>query len=133
MMTDTHDIDTGTSPNDQTDPNATTVLLIGFISALVLFVVVIGLLVLLDSTEKAERAEKLGTDPYPRVARYNADQQEQLYSYRWVDEKNQRVAVPVDVAMNLVVRQLRTTDGNSPAPLQMIDTQAGNDTQETSP
>ncbi len=91
--------------NRDGDPKASTTILVGLVGAIVVFVIIVGLQALFYRTEQALDAER----NYPAMAedlsRVRADQLERLHSYRWIDQDHAVVGIPIDVAMELVVRE----------------------------
>jgi hypothetical protein len=50
------------------------------------------------------------------LARYYADQQEKLHRTAWVDEKAGKVAIPIERAMELTLRDLASGGAPQPSP-----------------
>lgn len=86
------------------DPNSTLTVLVGVIGALVLFAVIALLQAFLYRSEKGESARKNAVQSPDELALLRAEQQEILASYRWVDQPKGVVAIPIERAMELVVR-----------------------------
>ena len=76
-------------------------------SALVFLVSVIALQSLFYKVERDEIQKKLGDARSNELTRSNAEQLTNLTSYRWVDQTAGQTAIPIDKAMELVVRDQR--------------------------
>lgn len=87
---------------DQTEPNAPLTALIGIGAAVSLFVIVVLLQALFYHSEAEETARKVIAATPEELAQLRAQQEEQLNSYRWVDEKKQIAAIPIDRAIKLI-------------------------------
>ncbi|MFH0793119.1 MAG: hypothetical protein V2A74_03710, partial [bacterium] len=86
--------------------DAQLVAVIGIISALVLFVIVVGLLAWFNHVRSEELQRKVIAAPSEEIATLRAHQQSVLNSYRVVDRDKGIVAIPIDIAMELEVRDL---------------------------
>jgi hypothetical protein len=93
------------------DPRAPMALVVAFVGAVLVFVIVVALEAFFYKSEETERASKLASPP-EELARLRAAQQAQLGSYGWVDQSKGIAAVPIDRAMELVVRD----QGRNPQP-----------------
>jgi hypothetical protein len=96
---------------DYDDVNTPLVALIGFLCTVLVFAIVIALAVLVNSAQEHQQYEKNISQPYTKLESLLASQRIKLVEYRWVDQKKQVVAIPIDRAMQLVVAQYR---GGSP-------------------
>ncbi len=94
------------APNpDQSDPKALTTLLVGLIGFALVMVTVIGTDALYRATDDAEfRAKNYGVVP-AELSRLRSQQLEELHSYRWIDQSKGVVGIPIDRAMELMVRE----------------------------
>jgi len=90
------------------DPNVPVSAVVGIISAVLLFVVIIGLQALFFSMEKAEIDRKVTGRSFDDLERSRADQLEQLNSYGWVSEPDGVVHIPIERAMEIVVQEQQT-------------------------
>ena len=93
------------------DPNTQATVLIGIISAIMLFVVVVLLQALFYRVERGEVRRKVEAVIPEELARLRALQLDQLNSYRWVDQAAGIAAIPIDQAIRLVVQE----QGRGPA------------------
>jgi hypothetical protein len=85
---------------------------IGVLSAVLLFALVVLLQAVFYWAERAENRRKVVAVAPEELAALRAAQQEQLHSYRWVDERAGVVAIPIERAMKLVVEEhARATSG----------------------
>jgi len=92
--------------HDGGDPNAPMTVVIGIVGAILTFVVIIALQAVFYQVERAEQRRKVDVVQPEDLARFRAEQAELLHGYRWVDQSAGVVAIPVDRAMALVVREL---------------------------
>ncbi len=88
------------------DVNTPVIALVGFISALLFFMIIVLLEVVFYWTEARERYEKDFSQPPQELAALVQNQQARLAEYRWIDEKKGLVAIPIDRAMEMVVADL---------------------------
>ncbi len=93
------------------DPNPQTTVLVGIISAIMLFVVVVLLQALFYRVERGEARRKVEAVVPEELTRLRALQLDQLNSYRWVDQAAGVTAIPIDQAIRLVVQE----QGGGPA------------------
>ena len=101
------------APPEERDPKSGTTLIVGAVGVILLAVVVILLQVLFHRTAEAERWRKVVSQQPQELRRVQAEQLERINGYRWVDEPNGVVAIPVDRAMELVIQEARETGDGS--------------------
>jgi len=101
----------GTEPNEV--PTGRLVL-IGLFAALGVFVIILGLLVLFYRAEARLEQERHFGVPYTEVENLVAEQQATLVEYRWLDQEKNIVAIPIDRAMEIVVRELQAQQAREP-------------------
>lgn len=89
------------------DVNTPLVAIVGLIGGILIFVVVMLLTVFYQAGLTRQQYATDLSPPYPELENVLASQRTKLANYRWVDEKNSVVAIPIDRAMPLVVRQQR--------------------------
>ena len=87
------------------EPNAPLTVVAGIVGAVLLFVLVVTLQAVFYRAERAEVVRK-GAEP-DELAQVRAAQQELLNGYRWVDEKQGVVRIPIARAMELVAERER--------------------------
>ena len=87
------------------DVNTPVIALVGFISALLFFAIIVLLEVVFYRAEAATSYEKDFSQPPAGIGHAVHNQQARLAEYRWVDEKKGVVAIPIDRAMELVVAE----------------------------
>lgn len=85
------------------DVNTPLVAMIGFLSCILIFAIIVALTVLYNSALDREQYAKDTSQPYAELDSLLAAQRIKLVDYRWLDEKNQVVAIPIERAMQLVV------------------------------
>jgi hypothetical protein len=83
------------------------IVMIGVIGLVVTVVIVLGLQALVLREEQAEYRRKVVDRPYRELLNLEADQSEVLDAYRWIDEEKGVVGIPVERAMEIVVREER--------------------------
>ncbi len=89
--------------SDEREPNAPLTVVAGIVGAVLLFVLVVVLQAVFYRAEQAEVERKGAGAPNDELAQVRAQQQELLEGYRWVDEKQGLVRIPIQQAMALVV------------------------------
>ena len=94
------------------EPNTPLTALVGVVFAIVLFALVVSLQALFYRQEADENARKVVAVAPEELSRLRAQQLETLHAYRYVDSRAGVVAIPIDRAMELVVRD----GGRSPWP-----------------
>jgi hypothetical protein len=93
-------------PNFADDLNTPKIAVVGFISAIVVFAIIIFMQVLFYWAEAQQHVVKDIDQPFLECADLTADQHAKLAKYRLIDEKKQIVAIPIKQAMEIVVDQL---------------------------
>ncbi|MCA9619680.1 MAG: hypothetical protein KC731_11660 [Myxococcales bacterium] len=73
---------------------------VGLIGALLIATAVIGVQALFESFDRADRERK--ATRAVELVDYESQQADKLTRYRWVDEKNGVVAIPIERAMDLL-------------------------------
>ena len=84
------------------DPNVAASAVVGIISAILLFVIIVVLQAFFYSAEQRELEKKVFSQPYQELQQLDAKQLELLASYGWVSEAEGLVRVPIERAMELV-------------------------------
>lgn len=93
---------------EERDPRSAMTLVIGAVGVVLLAVLVILLQALFYRTAEAERWRKVVSQPPQELRQLQAGQLDRINSYRWIDEPNGVVAVPIDRAMELVLEEARS-------------------------
>ena len=88
------------------DPNVPASAIVGIISAILLFAIIVALQALFYSFEEQELQRKVYSQPYEALQQLDADQVEQLNSYGWISEPDGVAHIPIDRAMELTVQEL---------------------------
>ena len=101
------------TPEVSEDPKSSPLAVIGVISAVLLIVIIVWLQAIFYRYEDAELRRKLYDQVPEELARLRAEQQEALYSYRWIDEKRGVVSIPIDRAMDLIAEESGRSDGGN--------------------
>jgi len=94
------------------EPNTSLTALVGIVFAILLFVVVVLLQAYFYRAEQQETVRKVVAVAPEQLSQLRAQQQELLHSYKLVDQGKGVVAIPIDLAMKLVVSE----GGRSPWP-----------------
>jgi hypothetical protein len=94
-----------TSTNVNDDPNVQKIAMVGVIGVIVLFALIVGLQTLFYNVETAEREIKFGAGDPLELARLRTEQLEKLHAYRWIDKSKGIVGIPIDLGMELTVRE----------------------------
>ena len=87
------------------DPNVAASAVVGFISAILLFVIIVVLQAFFYRAEKSELEKKVWSQPYQALQQLDANQLELLNSYGWVSEAAGTVHIPIDRAMDLIAAE----------------------------
>lgn len=88
---------------ERDDINTTMIILVGITSAILLYVIVVALQAWYYSVEQKELYRKIVTASPIELNQVIATHQAQLLGYKWVDQQNNVVQVPISRAMELVV------------------------------
>jgi hypothetical protein len=94
------------------EPNTPLTALVGIVFAILLFVVVVLLQAFFYRAEQQENIRKVVAVAPQELSQLRAQQAELLHSYKVIDLQKGVVAIPIDLAMKLVV----TEGGKSPWP-----------------
>jgi hypothetical protein len=86
------------------EPNTPLTALVGIVFAIVLFVLVVLLQAFFYRQEQQENVRKVVAVAPEELSQLRAQQEELLHSYKLLDPQKRVVAIPVDLAMGLVVR-----------------------------
>ena len=87
------------------DLNTSAIALVGFLGALLVFAVIVLLQVVFYVVESRQDVRKRIDVPWAERAGLEDAQRGKLTSYRWVDQNQGVVAIPVSVAMEKVVAE----------------------------
>jgi hypothetical protein len=95
---------------DDGDPDARSTLYVGVVGVVLLVVTVVGLTAIFNHVVAEERYKKETlVRPAARLL-YEADQAGKLTDYGWVDQTTGVVQLPIDRAMELVVRERQSSE-----------------------
>jgi len=92
---------------DQSDPNSRMTLIVGFIGVVVTIAIVIWLIAMFNIELSKEVERKEAMRPPVEIQQYRAEQESRLHGYEWVDTEAGVVAIPIERAMEIVVREAR--------------------------
>lgn len=87
------------------DPNVQASAVVGIISAILLFVVIVGLQALFHSMQHDELEAKVYRQSSEELRAVRAGQLEQLASYGYVDQAAGTVHIPIERAMDLIAAE----------------------------
>jgi len=93
-----------TSGVEETDPDTFSTVLVGVIGSLLVVTVVVFLQGLYDHVQFAELTRKVVDEAPQELKALRVGQQEKLAATAWVDPVAGVVSIPVDRAMDLIVR-----------------------------
>ena len=96
---------------DQSDPSTRMTLIVGFIGVVVTLAMVIWLIAMFNIQVAKEVERKAAMRPPVEIQRYRAEQESRLHGYEWVDPEAGVVAIPIERAMEIVVREARDGSG----------------------
>jgi hypothetical protein len=99
--------------SDFNDLSTPKIAVVGFISATLVFALIVLLQAMFYWTEAEQRIVKDVDQPYVEFATLTADQQAKLASYHWVDQQQNIVAIPIKRAMELVMNDLSKQQSKS--------------------
>jgi hypothetical protein len=88
--------------------DAPMIAVLGFIAAILAFVLILGLVVLFNKMQKAELERKYVNQPPAGLSKLQASQRALLAEYGYVDEKKGIVRIPIEDAMELVTKEYET-------------------------
>jgi hypothetical protein len=94
----------------------------GLIGALIVFLLIIGAQALYYHVERGMMEEKLGQGAPPQLRELEAQQEDQLHSYRWAEATvpakegapvpaKKAVAIPIERAMELIEKECEKRGG----------------------
>ncbi len=109
IETRTHEQPAGMAPPATpggNEPDAPTIVVVGLVFAIGLFVVIVLLQAYFNREDRLETQRKVVAVAPEELSQLRAQQEELLNSYRWVDERRAIVAIPIDRAMELTVSEL---------------------------
>ena len=90
------------------DLNTPLIALVGFLGAVMVFVIVVFLMVIYRQVESEQLFRTDVGQPYGQVADLRTRQREVLASYGWVDQERGVASIPIGRAIDLAVREIRT-------------------------
>ena len=88
-----------------TEPNTSLTAVVGVVSAILLFAIVVTLQAFFYRSERAEDQRKVVAVAPEELSQLRAQQEELLHTYKWVDPAKGVVAIPIERAMEIVVKE----------------------------
>jgi hypothetical protein len=89
------------------DPNVAASAVVGIISAIGLFVIIVLLQTWFYRAEEDERYRKVYSQPYEELQKVDNEQLERLGNFGWISEGDGVAHIPIDRAMELVAEEAR--------------------------
>jgi len=93
------------------DPSGAWTAVIGITGAVLTLAIIVGLQALYNKVESEEIQRKVFDSVADQLTRARADQLATMNSYKWVDQEAGVAGIPIDVAMEKVVVELRQDPG----------------------
>ena len=100
---------------ETSDPNAPVTLAVAIAGAILLVVIVVLLEAYFFHAESEENRRKVVAVVPEELAQARADQIGLLHSYRWIDEKQGVVGIPIERAMELIAAEQAPVAAAAPA------------------
>ena len=97
------------------EPSASTIIVVGVTGVALLLFIIFGLQALYYNMEETENEAKVVSQAPEEITRLRAEQQEVLNGYRWIDQKNGVIGIPIESAMEQVVKETNAAM-TAPAP-----------------
>ena len=97
------------------DLNTPMIALVGLLGALLTFAAIVALQVLYYSAANKQDERKLINVPTTESNSLLAEQEVKLTRYGWIDREKNQVAIPIERAMELVVRDLSAARSEEPS------------------
>lgn len=108
-MSESANIPAGADPMDQFERydtiNTSAIVLVGFVSAILTFAIIIAVQAMFYSASRAELVKKDVNVADQLVIEEITKQRQILTGYGWADASKQKVSIPIDRAMEMVVQQ----------------------------
>jgi len=96
------------------DPDAPMTAVIGIIAVLTVYLLIVGLEALFFNFQQQQMKEKTYGYAFDKLRNAHSQQQQQLYTYRWINEATGVVAIPIDEAMALTAAELQQAAATQP-------------------
>ena len=97
------------------DLNTLKIAVVGLLGALVTVAIVLALQVLYYSAANQQFDRKVIQAPTTQSDTLLAEQAVKLTRYEWIDRQKNKVMIPIDRAMELVVKELSATQSEEPS------------------
>jgi hypothetical protein len=98
------------------DVKTSTIALAGLIGAIVVFALILLLMVIYYRVDNQQTQIKQINERPEEWANLKTAQEGKLESYRWVDQKREIVAIPIDLAKQLVTAEVAASGRPKPVP-----------------
>lgn len=121
-MTQTDSSNAATGPVDPMDQferydtvNTSGIVLVGFVSAILTFAIIIAAQAMFYSAARAELVKKDVNVADATVIETITQQRQKLTGYSWADDRKQKVSIPIEQAMNMVIqKEAGKQEGSTP-------------------
>ena len=87
------------------DPNVAASAVVGVISAIGLFVIIVLLQTWFYRAEEDERYRKVYSQPYQELQKVDNEQLERLGSFGWISEGDGVAHIPIEQAMKIIAEE----------------------------
>ena len=87
------------------DPNVAVSAVVGVISAIGLFVIIVLLQTWFYRAEEDERYRKVYSQPYQELQKVDNEQLERLGSFGWISEGDGVAHIPIEQAMKIIAEE----------------------------
>lgn len=95
-------------PKFEDDLNTSKVVVIGLTFCIFVFAIIAAVQTIFYNMQENERIKKTVAQPDAEYSTLLSDQQEQLNSYHWLNQKEGVLAIPIDRAMEIIVTEKDT-------------------------
>ncbi len=92
----------------------------GLVAAIGTFALIVGLQVMYLRFEAAQEKKNLASAGQTSATSLLAEQRSKINRYGWIDRQNDVVAIPIDLAIELTAKELRSSVGESAENTQSI-------------
>ncbi len=101
-------------PKWHDDPNTQMTIVVGAIGVFIVFLIIVGLQAFFYHTQKSQTREKSYGYAFDKLRNAQSQQEQQLHAYRWINQAQGVVAIPIEQAMQLTIRDLQEAAATQP-------------------
>ena len=95
---------------EQDNVDSQTITIVGIFVSLLVFVLIVGVQVLYYRMQKSDEYAKFVAVAPVELKNVQTEQLSALHQYKWVDKQNGTVMIPIEQAMQQVVRRLQKSN-----------------------